>query len=102
LVNGGVTAKNSSGAIRCTVAENVGNISISTTSGDVRLGLPNDLKFKFSSRTSSGSLSTPFQNKLYSPINDKKLVEGIIGGDNIPENSPQINIRTNSGSININ
>jgi DUF4097 and DUF4098 domain-containing protein YvlB len=102
LVNGGVNAKNSSGSIRCAVNENVGNISLITESGSVGLKLPEDLHFNFSSRTSSGGLSTPFQDKLFSPITDKKLVEGIIGGSIIPENSPQINIRTSSGSINVN
>jgi hypothetical protein len=102
LVNGGVNAKNSSGGIRCAVDGNVGNISLITTSGSVGLNLPENLKFSFSSRTSSGGLSTPFHDKLFSPVTDKKLVEGIIGGDTIPENSPQINIRTTSGSINVN
>lgn len=101
LVNGGINAKNSSGSIRCAVNENVGNISLITTSGSVGLNLPKNLNFSFSSRTSSGSLSTPFRDKLFSPIIDKNLVEGIIGGDTIPENSPQINIKTSSGSINV-
>jgi DUF4097 and DUF4098 domain-containing protein YvlB len=102
LVNdGGVNAKNSSGGIRCAVNENVGNISLVTTSGSVSLNLPENLNFSFSSRTSSGSLSAPFSDKLFSPITDKKLVEGVVGGDTISENSPQINIRTSSGSINV-
>lgn len=101
LVNGGVNAKNSSGGIRCAVNEKVGNISLVTTSGSVSLNLPENLNFSFSSRTSSGSLSTPFSDKLFSPITDKKLIEGVVGGDIVPENSPQINIKTSSGSINV-
>jgi DUF4097 and DUF4098 domain-containing protein YvlB len=102
LADGGVNAKNSSGGIRCTVNGNVGNISLVTTSGSIGLDLPENLNFSFSSRTSSGSLSTPFHDKLFSPVTDKKLVEGVIGGDVIAEKSPQINIRTSSGSINVN
>jgi lia operon protein LiaG len=101
LVNGGVNAKNSSGSIRCAVNENVGNISLVTTSGSVGLNLPKELNFSFFSKTSSGSLSTPFSDKLFSPITDKKLVEGVVGEDTISENSPQINIRTSSGPINV-
>jgi DUF4097 and DUF4098 domain-containing protein YvlB len=102
LVNGAVNAKTSDGGIRCTVTENTGDISLVSKDGNVILDLPRNLMFRFSARTSDGRLSTPFSDKLFSPINDKKLIEGIIGGDNIPENSPGINLRTNDGSITVN
>jgi DUF4097 and DUF4098 domain-containing protein YvlB len=102
LVNCGVTAKNSSGGIYCIVNGNAGNISLATTSGGIGLDLPKDLVFNFSSKTSSGSLSTPFRDRLFIPVSDKKLVEGVIGGENIPVNSPHISIKTTSGAMNIN
>jgi len=101
LVNGSVNAKTTSGSIHCTFNENVGNISINTSSGSVRLNLPRSLDFNFYSRTSSGRLTTPFPDKLFSPVNDRNLTQGIIG-NNISENIPTINIRTRSGSIEIN
>ncbi|MDR2792808.1 MAG: hypothetical protein LBB43_07095, partial [Spirochaetaceae bacterium] len=54
---------------------------------------------KFSSETSSGGLSTPFPEKLFSPLSDKKSVQGITGGDAPTKN---ISVKTNSGSIKIN
>jgi hypothetical protein len=102
LINGVADVKTKDGNIRCTVTENVGDISLIAEDGNVQLHLPNNLKFKFSTRIADGSLSTPFGDRLFSPMNDKKLVEGIIGGDNIPENSPRISIRTNDGSVKVN
>jgi DUF4097 and DUF4098 domain-containing protein YvlB len=99
---GSVNAKTSDGNIRCTVINNVGNISLITRDGKVQLDLPKDLMFRFSARTRDGRLSTPFADRLYSPKNDRRLVEGVIGGDNISENSTRINITTGDGSINVN
>ncbi|MDR0495939.1 MAG: DUF4097 domain-containing protein [Treponema sp.] len=99
---GGVNAKTSDGNIRCTVINNVGNISLITKDGKVQLDLPKDLIFRFSARTRDGRLSTPFADRLFSPINDRKLAEGVVGGDDISENSPRINIRTSDGSIKVN
>jgi DUF4097 and DUF4098 domain-containing protein YvlB len=99
LVNGSITAETSSGNIHCSIAENARNISLTTSSGSVNLNLPRDHTFNFSSITSSGILSTPFSEKLYSPVSDRKLAQGIVGEDN-PDND--IDIKTNSGSIKVN
>jgi hypothetical protein len=102
LVNGGVNAKNLSGGIYCTIGKNIGDITIATTSGSVGVYLPKDSGFNFSSRTSSGALSTPFEEELFSPVTDKNLVKGVINGDNISINNPHVNIKTISGSIAVN
>jgi lia operon protein LiaG len=100
--NGRVNAKTSDGSIRCTVKDNVGNISLISRDGNVQLNLPEDLVFRFSARTSDGRLSTPFADRLFSPLNDRKLAEGVVGGDDISEDSPRISITTKDGSIKVN
>jgi DUF4097 and DUF4098 domain-containing protein YvlB len=103
LVAGSVNAKTTSGSIRCAVAENARDILLSSSSGSVTLNLPRNFVFNFSSRTSSGSLRTPFSDKLFSPVNDRSITQGVIGSSNNDSgNIPTINIRTSSGSIKIN
>jgi DUF4097 and DUF4098 domain-containing protein YvlB len=97
MVSGTITAKTTSGSIHCSTAENGGNISIASTSGGIYLGIPQNNSFKFSSRTTSGSLSTPFSDKLFSPVSDRNSAQGTIGG----ENGQNIDIKTTSGSIKI-
>jgi hypothetical protein len=99
--NGKVNAKSSSGNIHCAAAESVGDISITSSSGGVSLNVPKTLAFSFSSRTSSGSLRTPFSDKLFSPVSDKKSVQGVVNGNTTTENLRDINIKTTSGSIRI-
>jgi DUF4097 and DUF4098 domain-containing protein YvlB len=101
-VTGSVTAKASSGAINCTVTENAGDISLTTSSGRVTLDVPRNFVFNFSSRTSSGRLSTPFSEKLFSPLSDKHSVRGIIGNETTSNDTPNVNIQTSSGAIKIN
>jgi len=103
-VNGTVDISSSSGVIRCTVAENAGDISITTSSGGVVLNLPNNFAFNFLSRTSSGMLHTPFTDQLAIPLADRNTVQGVIVGDNIYAGQihRNINIRTSSGSIRVN
>jgi DUF4097 and DUF4098 domain-containing protein YvlB len=98
---GSVTAETSSGNIRCTVSESAGNISLKATSGSVTLNLPRNLRFNFSSRTSSGSLSTPFSERLFSPVSDRHTTEGVIGNETISGTNLDITIRTSSGSIKV-
>jgi hypothetical protein len=102
--NGTIDAKTSSGVIRCTAAENTGDISITTSSGGVVLNIPRNFAFNFSSITSSGSLSTPFSDKLFSPISDRKSVQGVIDGNNTSggQNLRNISIKTTSGSKRVN
>jgi DUF4097 and DUF4098 domain-containing protein YvlB len=96
---GDVNIRTKSGTIRCTAGENTGDITLVSSSGNVHVTIPENFSSNFSSRTSSGRLSTPFPEKLFSPISDKKLVQGIIGEGNPAKN---INIRTSSGSIMVN
>jgi DUF4097 and DUF4098 domain-containing protein YvlB len=102
-VNGSVNVNASSGSIYCTVTENAGDISITSSSGSVSLNIPKNFAFKFSSRTSSGSLRTPFPDRLFSPISDRNSVQGVINDDNSKNlNLKNINIKTSSGSVKIN
>jgi len=98
MVAGSIEAKTSSGKIDCSVNEITGDIMLSSTSGRVELTIPRNANFNFSARRTSGGLSTPFSDRLFSPVSDKRLVQGIIG-DGTPKNS--IDIRTTSGSINV-
>jgi DUF4097 and DUF4098 domain-containing protein YvlB len=99
MVNGNIIAKTTSGSIRCSASENTENISLVSSSGGVTLDIPRSFSANFSSRTSSGRLSTPFSEKLFSPVSDRKSVQGITREDNPTKN---INIKTNSGSIRVN
>jgi len=101
MVTGSVNARTSSGRIYCTVNESAGDITLNTSSGAVRLYLPQSLSFSFSSRTSSGRLTTPFSDRLSNPVNDRNLTQGIIGNNNDSINIPKVDIRTSSGSISI-
>ena len=100
-VSGMVDINTSSGSIDCTITQNAGNISITSTSGRVTLNIPKNTRYNFSSRTSSGSLRTPFNDILFSPVSDRRSVQGIIEGNENQENRSII-INTTSGSININ
>jgi DUF4097 and DUF4098 domain-containing protein YvlB len=104
LVNGTIDAKASSGDINCAITVNSGNISIETTSGDVTLEIPRNLAFNFSSSSSSGSLRTPFSDRLFRNLSDDKLVLGSIGIDTSQINQifRNISIETSSGSIRVN
>jgi DUF4097 and DUF4098 domain-containing protein YvlB len=100
MVNGSIIAvETSSGAIHCSTGENMENISLTSSSGAVTLNIPRNISSNFSSRTSSGRLSTPFSEKLFIPVSDRDAVQGIVGEDNPTKN---INIKTNSGSIRVN
>jgi DUF4097 and DUF4098 domain-containing protein YvlB len=99
LVTGDISAKTISGGIRCGAGEDTEHLSLTTTSGIVSLGIPRNSNAAFSARTTSGSLSTPFPDQLFSPLSDRKSVQGNIGSDN-PEK--EIRIQTTSGSIHVN
>lgn len=102
FVSGSVNAKTSSGSIRCTIGGNAGDVSLNTASGAVRLNLPQDSNYNFTSRTSSGRLTTPFSDKLFIPANDRNSTQGTITGNSVSDNIRTINIRTSSGSISVN
>jgi len=97
-VTGSIDAETSSGRITCSVNEITGDINLRSTSGGVELTIPQNSNFNFSARRTSGGLSTPFSDKLFSPVSDGRVAQGVIG-DGTPKNS--IDIRTTSGSINV-
>jgi len=99
-VGGSIEARTTSGGVSCSITENAGNVSITTSSGNVVLGIPQNFAFNFLSNTSSGRLRTPFPDKLSSPLTDRDSVQGIIG-ENTKE-PKNISIRTNSGPITVN
>jgi lia operon protein LiaG len=99
MINGNILAETTSGSIHCSTGENTENISLTSSSGGITLAIPRNISSNFSSRTSSGRLSTPFSEKLFIPVSDRNSVQGIIGGDNPTKN---INLKTNSGSIRVN
>ena len=92
----GIEMETTSGSIYCSAVEIVENISLQSTSGRIELRIPQHSIFNFSTRTSSGNLSTPFPEKLFMPVSERGLVQGIIG-EGTPNNN--INIRTTSGSM---
>jgi DUF4097 and DUF4098 domain-containing protein YvlB len=97
-ITGKIDAETTSGRIDCSVNQIVGDISLRTTSGGVELVIPQNSIFNFTARTSSGHLSTPFSDKLFMPVSERGMTQGIIGNGTPNIN---VNIRTNSGSINI-
>jgi DUF4097 and DUF4098 domain-containing protein YvlB len=101
LVNGSVDARVVSGSISCTVGTHARDISLNASSGNVRLNLPRDLNFNFTSRISSGRLTAPFLDRLSSPATDRDLTQGFVGNDNGSEEISTVNIRTGSGNIRI-
>ncbi|MDR3367416.1 MAG: DUF4097 domain-containing protein [Prevotellaceae bacterium] len=96
--NGNIRVKTSSGRIDCAASENAEDISLTSSSGSIYLNIPRKSQFNFTSKTTSGHLSTPFSDKLFSPVTDNNVTQGAIGGDN-PKNN--VNIRTTSGSIKV-
>ena len=103
-INGIIAADSSSGSVYCVATENTEDITITTSSGSVTLDIPRNFTFNFSSWSSSGSLKTPFSDKLYSRLSDRHSIQGIIGDDNASDNQvhKHIGIRTGSGSITVN
>jgi DUF4097 and DUF4098 domain-containing protein YvlB len=98
MAKGNITAKTTNANIRCSAGENTENISLASLSGGITLNIPRNMSSNFSSRTLSGRLSTPFPEKLFMPVSDRKSAQGIIGGDNPTKN---ITIKTNSGFIRV-
>jgi len=104
MVSGSADIGSSSGRVHSTFTENAGNVSITTGSGSVTLGLPRALAFNFSSRSSSGSLRTPFDDRLFRPLADRNSAQGVVGSGSAlgGEISRNVDIRTRSGSIRVN
>jgi len=103
MAGGAVDISSSSGRVRGTLAGTAGDVSIVTTSGGVTLNLPQSLPFNFSSRSSSGSLHTPFDERLFRPLTDRHSAQGVIrNGASEDDIQRSIDIRTGSGSIRVN
>ncbi|MCL2006935.1 MAG: DUF4097 domain-containing protein [Treponema sp.] len=98
MITGNAILVTSSGRIQSSFDRIIGDISLTSRSGRIDLKIPQNSEFNFSARRTSGNLSTPFSEKLFSPVSDRRLAEGIIG-DNNPSNN--ISIGTTSGSISV-
>jgi DUF4097 and DUF4098 domain-containing protein YvlB len=102
MVSGALKVKTASGGIHCAVAESAGNIALSAASGGVTLDVPQSQGFLFSAKMTSGRLSTPFSDRLYSPVSDRHSALGIINPDGVAESELiVIDITTSSGSIRV-
>lgn len=89
-------ANSVSGSIQIETDELAGDIKLSTTSGFVKLSIPEDARFSFDASSTSGNVSTFFNDKL--SFNKRKTkAEGKVGAD--PEY--EIEINTVSGSIKV-
>ena len=90
-----------SGSLDIAVGPDFGNVSLETGSGAVRLGLPPGLSFGFSSRTGSGSLHTPFDDRLFSSLTDRNRIQGTVGTADGDGTERSMEIRTGSGSVRV-
>lgn len=100
--SGKINAEDFSGDLECVSSsgkiyfeyENFNNnVYIKSSSGDIKLKLPNDSEFHLKADTSSGDIVTDFPISIIGSIKDDYL-EGTFGnGDN------KINIKTSSGDI---
>jgi DUF4097 and DUF4098 domain-containing protein YvlB len=89
---------------QCAMTETAGDISLTSSDGNITLDIPRNLAFHFSAHVSDGRLITPFSERLVSPYNDKKLIQGDIGITNSLDNTVpvNINITTTDGSVKVN
>ncbi|MBK1810443.1 DUF4097 family beta strand repeat protein [Clostridium sp. YIM B02505] len=92
----GVTKASSiSGDISIKYANLIGDIDVHSTSGDIRLGLPDNCSFNLDSSSTSGDISSRFS--LSNTSSGKRSLSGSYGtGTN------KISIHTTSGDINLN
>ena len=79
--SGSVRAETKEGKILCKVTKPLGNIFLASGDGGVTLDIPKDLYFRFSAKT-SGSIKTPFMDRLSRPATDNYTYQGIIGEEN--------------------
>ena len=82
-----------SGGIDLTYLAVKGDISVSSTSGTVRLGLPGGLGMDFDARSNSGSIHTPFDGEL---TVRKRSKSGSVSGGGV-----SVQIVTTSGDITV-
>ncbi|HKM04222.1 MAG TPA: DUF4097 family beta strand repeat-containing protein [Lachnospiraceae bacterium] len=86
----------SSGNIIMELDEVVGNIELSTSSGNVKLKIPESTLFRFDANTSSGNINTFFDDKI--AYNKKgNSAQGNIGSDS----NTEIKIKASSGNITV-
>ncbi len=91
---GGGDFETSSGAISIDVKKLTSSISMSASSGDIKLTIPTDSIFKFSADTSSGRIKTDFDEVL-TMDEHKKHANGMVG------ENPNLQIKTQTSSGNI-
>jgi hypothetical protein len=101
---GMVTVNAKDANTECAVTETTGDISLTSSDGNITLDIPRNLAFHFNARISDGRLSTPFSERLVRPYTDKKLIQGDIGITNSLDNTVpvNINIKTTDGSVKVN
>ena len=101
-IGGHLSVETTSGAVQHTVAKEAGNVSISTTSGAIVLHVPKELRFSFTSKTTSGRLATPFAEQLFVSVDDMGAAHGFIGGcPSETQCSREMNVETTSGPITV-
>lgn len=84
-----------SGGVTAVITEMGGNVTVSSSSGDVRITAPRNGSFYFDAETSSGSIDTSFDDELEFNNRGNKA-SGTIGGDTY-----RMEIDTTSGSVEI-
>lgn len=84
-----------SGGVTAVITEMGGNVTVSSSSGDVRITAPRNGSFYFDAETSSGSIDTSFDDELEFNKRGNKA-SGTIGGDTY-----RMEIDTTSGSVEI-
>jgi len=101
-ISGNADVITTSGGITCEVDLKAGDLIFNSTSGRVNLILPRNLQFRFSSKSASGKLTTPFSSVLSQAADDKNLTQGVVrdnaGGSGV---IPLIDIATTSGDITV-
>jgi DUF4097 and DUF4098 domain-containing protein YvlB len=95
---GSMAIRTTSGAIQAATTGKVERIQLTSTSGRIDLAVPGSSNFNFSARTVSGSLSTPFPEKLSRPLSDEGLAQGTVGD---ADSGNSVNVKTTSGSIKV-
>lgn len=91
---GSGSAKTTSGSVRVDMNEVTDDLSLSASSGTVRLTLPSDLSFSFQGQTGSGTLKTDFDSSL--SYKGRNYAEGQVGSD-----GPHIECKVGSGSLSV-
>ena len=93
-VAGELRARTGSGNIEAQ-GQQAGDWELHTSSGGIRVRLPESAKFDLMARTGSGSVSTDFPITIQGTVNRRELSGSVNGG------GPKLDLHTGSGSIHI-